>query len=36
VPDMLKDKRLVSLSIPHLVSGATPAQAEERLLHAMG
>ncbi|HUT22204.1 MAG TPA: ATP-dependent Clp protease ATP-binding subunit [Candidatus Bipolaricaulota bacterium] len=35
VPDMLKDKRLVSLSVPYLVSGATPAQAEERLLQAM-
>lgn len=35
VPEMLKDKRLVSLSIPYLVSGATPAQAEERLLHAI-
>jgi len=36
VPDMLKDKRLVSLSVPHLVSGATPAQAEERLMAALG
>ncbi|MBI2552717.1 ATP-dependent Clp protease ATP-binding subunit [Candidatus Uhrbacteria bacterium] len=32
VPRSLKDRRLVSLSIPKLVSGANPAQAQERLL----
>jgi len=32
VPRILKDKRLVELDVARLVSGATPAQAEERLL----
>jgi ATP-dependent Clp protease ATP-binding subunit ClpC len=32
VPDILKDKRLVSLSLPVLLSGVGPAEAEERLL----
>ncbi len=32
VPKMLKDKRLVELDIARLVSGASPAQAQERLL----
>jgi len=32
VPKMLKDKRLLELDISRLVSGATPAKAEERLL----
>lgn len=32
VPKFLKDKRLVELDVSRLVSGATPAQAEERLL----
>ncbi|TAL19333.1 AAA family ATPase [Patescibacteria group bacterium] len=31
VPAALQDKRLVSLSIPKLVAGATPAEAAERL-----
>ncbi|MFZ5365278.1 MAG: AAA family ATPase [Patescibacteria group bacterium] len=35
VPEILQDKRLVSLSVPRIVSGATPAQAEERLMSAM-
>ncbi len=35
VPDMLKDRRLVSIDIGRLVAGATPAQAEERLLMAL-
>lgn len=35
VPDMLKDRRLVSLDVGRLVAGATPAQAEERLLLAL-
>ena len=35
VPDMLKDRRLVSFDIGRLVAGATPAQAEERLLLAL-
>lgn len=34
VPDNFKDKRLVSLSIARLVSGAAPEQAMERLLRA--
>ncbi len=32
VPTILQDKRLVRLSIPHLVSGASEAEAQERLL----
>ena len=32
VPKVLQDKRLVSLSIPHLLSGVGPAEAQERLL----
>jgi len=32
VPRILKDKRLVELDVARLVSGAAPAQAEERLL----
>ncbi len=32
VPRMLKDKRLVELDISRLVSGAAPAEAEQRLL----
>jgi len=32
VPEILKDKRLVSLSLPTLLSGADPAEAEERLM----
>ena len=35
VPAILQDKRLVSLSIPSLVSGASPAQAQERLMRVM-
>jgi ATP-dependent Clp protease ATP-binding subunit ClpC len=32
VPDILKDNRLVRLSLPHLVSGASKPEAQERLL----
>ncbi|MEK7516792.1 MAG: ATP-dependent Clp protease ATP-binding subunit [Patescibacteria group bacterium] len=32
VPKVLREKRLVALSVPKLVSGATPAEAAERLL----
>ena len=32
VPDFLKDKRLVELDVSRLISGANPAQAQERLL----
>jgi ATP-dependent Clp protease ATP-binding subunit ClpC len=32
VPPVLSDKRLVSLSVADLTAGATPAQAQERLL----
>lgn len=32
VPDVLKDKRLVKISIPHLVSGVPIETAQERLL----
>ncbi|OGL76400.1 hypothetical protein A3E96_02205, partial [Candidatus Uhrbacteria bacterium RIFCSPHIGHO2_12_FULL_46_13] len=35
VPAILKDKRLVSVSIAKLVSGATPAEAEARLLQLL-
>ncbi len=32
VPEVLKDKRLVQLSVPHVVAGASSADAQERLL----
>ncbi len=32
VPKVLQDKRLVRLSIPHLISGVNPSDAQERLL----
>lgn len=32
VPKILQDKRLVRLSVPHLISGVSPAMAQERLL----
>jgi len=32
VPKILQDRRLVRISIPHLVSGASASQAQERLL----
>jgi ATP-dependent Clp protease ATP-binding subunit ClpC len=32
VPEILQDKRLVSVSIPHLIAGAGPAEAQERLM----
>jgi ATP-dependent Clp protease ATP-binding subunit ClpC len=32
VPKILQDKRLVRISIPHLVSGASPQQAQQRML----
>lgn len=32
VPPLLRDKRLVSLSLPKLIAGATPSEAAERLL----
>ncbi len=35
VPELLKDKHLVQLSLPQLLSGVTPNQASERLLHAL-
>lgn len=35
VPDILKDKRLVSINIPQLVSGASPEQAGERLMQVL-
>ena len=35
VPALLKDRRLVSIDVGRLVAGATPAQAEERLLLAL-
>lgn len=35
VPEILKDKRLVSLSLPTLLSGASPAEAEERLMNVL-
>ncbi|MFH1252834.1 MAG: ATP-dependent Clp protease ATP-binding subunit [Candidatus Uhrbacteria bacterium] len=31
VPEILKDKRLMALSLPALLSGASPAEAQERL-----
>jgi ATP-dependent Clp protease ATP-binding subunit ClpC len=35
VPAILQDKRLVSLSIPAIVSGATPSAAQERLMSVL-
>lgn len=35
VPDLLKDKRLVRLSVARLTSGAAPATAQERLMVAL-
>ncbi len=35
VPELLQDKHLRLLSLSQLLSGATPAQASERLLHAV-
>lgn len=35
VPDLLKDKRLVRLSIPHLISGVSAEVAQERMLLAL-
>ena len=35
VPDILKDKRLVALSIPTLIAGATPEVAQARLMEAL-
>ena len=35
VPEFLSDKRLLSLSIDRIVSGATPSEAAERLLEAV-
>ncbi len=32
VPKLLQDKRLVRLSIPHLLAGGSPGEAQERLL----
>lgn len=35
VPELLHDKRLVELDVPRLLSGANPAEAEERLLASL-
>jgi len=35
VPEILQDKRFVKLNVAQLVSGATPAEAQERLLQAL-
>ena len=35
VPDVLKDKRLVRLSVPHLVSGVSAEIAQERFMMAL-
>lgn len=35
VPDILKDKRLVAISIPSLIAGATPAESQARLMAAL-
>ena len=35
VPDFLKDKRLIEIDISRLVSGVSPAEAEERLLNCL-
>lgn len=36
VPDVLQDKRLVDISLPHLIGGVDPAQAQDRLLRVLG
>jgi len=36
VPNLLQDKRLISLSLPFLVSGAAPAQVQDRLIQILG
>ncbi len=36
VPKILQDKRLVSLSLPFLISGAEPTQVQERLMQLLG
>ncbi len=36
VPAVLSDKRMVVLSVPELVSGVTPSQAQARLLTVLG
>ncbi len=35
VPDVLKDRRLVRISVPHLVSGTSPAEAQERFMEML-
>lgn len=35
VPEVLQDKRLVRVSIPHLLSGAEPQEAQERLMFVL-
>lgn len=35
VPKILQDKRLVRISIPHLLSGAEPQEAQERLMQVL-
>ncbi|TSC77008.1 MAG: ATPase AAA-2 domain protein [Parcubacteria group bacterium Gr01-1014_31] len=35
VPPMLQDKRLVSISVARLISGVSPSEAQERLLHCL-
>lgn len=35
VPEILKDKRLVRISLPHLISGVSPDIAQERLIRAL-
>ena len=35
VPNILQDKRLVRVSLPHIVSGASGSEAEARLLRAL-
>ncbi|EKD33439.1 MAG: hypothetical protein ACD_76C00029G0004 [uncultured bacterium] len=35
VPKILQDKRLVKISIPHLIAGAQSGQVEERILRTM-
>lgn len=35
VPKVLQDKRLVNISIPQLISGASPSEAQERLLRVL-
>ena len=35
VPEILQDKRLIKISLPHLLAAGSPAQMQERFLHML-